>query len=103
MKVKYAESQSELEKERQRVRNISQMLETSKRQNNTMAIEMSQLQKQVSTNRQEIVPKHNIYSPSSKRIAAEGSLDRDIQFQNEDNSLRRSLKKKAKGWKKVFH
>ncbi|GJQ13607.1 hypothetical protein GpartN1_g5398.t1 [Galdieria partita] len=106
MKVKYAESQSELEKERQRMRNLSQMLETSKRQNNTVALEMSQLQKEISALRREKGKKmeqNNLNSPSSKRIAADRSLDMENQVQNDDVSLRRSLKKKAKGWKKVFH
>ncbi|GJD05895.1 hypothetical protein Gasu2_03390 [Galdieria sulphuraria] len=106
MKVKYAESQSELERERQRMRNVSQMLQTSKRQNNTMALEMSQLQKEITTLRRETgknIEQHNVNSPSSKRIAADRSLDMEYQVQNDDVSLRRLVKKKAKGWKKVFH
>jgi len=105
MKVKYAESQSELEKERQRIRSISKKLETAKRQNSSMAMEMTHLQRELSSQRQDTGGvKNNNSSPSlSKRVAADRSLDMENSSQNEDISLRRSLKKKAKGWKKVFH
>eukprot|EP00871_Galdieria_phlegrea_P000866 jgi/Galph1/1780/GphlegSOOS_G460.1 len=102
MKVKYAESQGDLEKERQHSRQISQILENAKQQNNTMALEMSQLQRDLTALRKRfgISKENNGVSPHSKRIAS----DRSLYIENigaVEDSPRFSLKKK-KGWKKVF-